>query len=178
MTRLHRSLTTTLIALIAGWCWLGVADAATALASSGGASAPVGSSPSARGKANAHGKRKRHSAKGIATWFGPGFYGQKTACGQTLTPAMLGIASRTLPCGTLVRVSFRGRVVVVPVLDRGPYGGVGAEWDLTAGAASALGALDTIRVRTKIVGRVANTPALGAPAVSPQVSAAGGAQAG
>ena len=43
---------------------------------------------------------------GIATWFGPGFYGKKTACGQTLTPAIVGVANRTLPCGTLVKVSY------------------------------------------------------------------------
>ena len=44
----------------------------------------------------------------IATWFGPGFYGKKTACGQTLTPAVVGVANRTLPCGTLVKVNYRG----------------------------------------------------------------------
>ena len=44
----------------------------------------------------------------IATWFGPGFYGQTTACGQILTPEIVGVANRTLPCGTLVKVSYRG----------------------------------------------------------------------
>ena len=58
---------------------------------------------------------------GIATWFGPGFYGKKTACGQTLTPAVVGVANRTLPCGTLVKVSYEGQRLTVPVLDRGPY---------------------------------------------------------
>src|ERR1700689_2099840 len=72
-------------------------------------------------------------ASGTATWFGPGFYGKRTACGQTLTPSVIGVANRTLPCGTLVKVSYRGHELTVPVLDRGPYGHNGADWDLTAG---------------------------------------------
>src|SRR5271157_258881 len=58
---------------------------------------------------------------GIATWFGPGFYGKKTACGQTMTPALVGVANRTLPCGTLVKVSYHGHLLTLPVIDRGPY---------------------------------------------------------
>ena len=82
----------------------------------------------------------------LATWFGPGFYGQTTACGQTLTPAVVGVANRTLPCGTLVKFSYRGHAAVVPVIDRGPYAHNGAQWDLTSGAASALGIGDTVRL--------------------------------
>ena len=54
-----------------------------------------------------------HGAQ-IATWFGPGFYGQKTACGQTMSPIIVGVASRTLPCGTLVLVNYRGHRLTVP----------------------------------------------------------------
>src|SRR3978361_725340 len=50
----------------------------------------------------------------LATWFGPGFYGQRTACGQTLTPAVVGVANRTLPCGTLVRFGYKGRAATSP----------------------------------------------------------------
>jgi len=114
---------------------------------------------------------------GIATWFGPGFYGQTTACGQTLTPAVIGVANRTLPCGTLVRVSFHGHALIVPVLDRGPYAH-GADWDLTAGAAQALDIVETVRVGTRVVGSEPNTPLLGSPPVTPAEAATGGAQAG
>jgi rare lipoprotein A (peptidoglycan hydrolase) len=73
------------------------------------------------------------------SWYGPGFYGHRTACGKTLTTTLLGVAHRTLPCGTMV--SFRnpsnGRVVTVPVVDRGPYV-AGRQWDLTAGACKAI----------------------------------------
>ncbi len=97
----------------------------------------------------------------IATWFGPGFYGSTTACGQKMTPTLVGVASRTLPCGTLVQIGYHGHRLTVPVLDRGPYGHMGAMWDLTAGTAHALGITETVRVHTTVVGSVANTPALG-----------------
>jgi len=116
----------------------------------------------------------------IATWFGPGFYGQKTACGQKMTPVVVGVASRTLPCGTLVQVHYRSLELTVPVIDRGPYAKNGAVWDLTAGAASALTIDETVRVKTKIVGRAANTPNLGAPVQAQQsleASAVGGTAA-
>ena len=99
----------------------------------------------------------------LATWFGPGFYGHKTACGQTMSPALVGVASRTLPCGTLVRVGYRGQQLTVPVLDRGPYGHIGAVWDLTAGAARSLDITETVHVVTEVVGGLPNTPSLGQP---------------
>lgn len=66
----------------------------------------------------------------LATWYGPGFYGNGTACGSTLTQQSWGIAHRTLPCGTLVHLSYRGKSVSVKVIDRGPYSG--ATVDLTS----------------------------------------------
>ncbi len=103
----------------------------------------------------------------LATWFGPGFYGQTTACGQTLTPAVIGVANRTLPCGTLVKFSYKGRAATVPVIDRGPYAHNGAQWDLTTEAAHVLGMADTARLHTSIVGSVPNTPTLGLPPGAP-----------
>jgi rare lipoprotein A len=100
----------------------------------------------------------------LATWFGPGFYGQTTACGQMLTPAVVGVANRTLPCGTLVEFGYKGRSAIVPVIDRGPYAHNGAQWDLTSGAAAALGMSDTARLHAKIVGSAPDTPTLGLPA--------------
>lgn len=73
-----------------------------------------------------------------ATFYGPGFFGQQTACGQTLTPDMHGVAHKKLPCGTLVAVTFGGRETVVPVIDRGPFHD-GYSWDLTQATADALG---------------------------------------
>ncbi|HWI21837.1 MAG TPA: septal ring lytic transglycosylase RlpA family protein [Baekduia sp.] len=56
-----------------------------------------------------------------ATWFGPGFYGNRTHCGQRMTRRLLGVAHKTLRCGTLVEVFYRGRSLTVPVVDRGPF---------------------------------------------------------
>ena len=86
-----------------------------------------------------------------ATWYGPGFYGRTTACGQTMSRTLVGVAHRTLPCGTKVAVMYKGRVMTVPVVDRGPFRN-GAFWDLTHATAQALGfeytdAIGAVRVR-------------------------------
>ena len=72
-----------------------------------------------------------------ATWYGPGLYGRHTACGQTLRPGTLGVAHRSLPCGTAVKFVFHGRQIVTRVIDRGPYA-KGYRLDLTNGAREAL----------------------------------------
>jgi hypothetical protein len=65
-----------------------------------------------------------------ASYYGPGLYGGALACGGTLQPGTLGVAHKYLPCGTKVRLRYRGRSVTVPVVDRGPYVG-GRDFDLT-----------------------------------------------
>ena len=72
-----------------------------------------------------------------ATWYGPGFYGQRTACGQRLRRGTLGVAHRSLPCGTEVSLLHHGRTITVRVIDRGPYSG-SADWDLTEETANRL----------------------------------------
>jgi len=66
-----------------------------------------------------------------ASYYGPGLYGNATACGGRLSPSTVGVAHKTLPCGTKVTLRYRGRTVTVPVIDRGPYAG-NREYDLTA----------------------------------------------
>jgi rare lipoprotein A len=74
----------------------------------------------------------------LASWYGPGFYGSRTACGGTMSPTRLGVANKSLPCGTRVSLRYHGRSVTVPVIDRGPY--VGArEFDLTVATKRKLG---------------------------------------
>jgi rare lipoprotein A len=75
---------------------------------------------------------------GHASWYGPGFYGGRTACGWRLGAGTLGVAHKSLPCGTRVTFRYRGRSVTVPVIDRGPYVG-GRQWDLTGATKSRLG---------------------------------------
>lgn len=90
-------------------------------------------------------KRARSSAQevnvyrpALASYYGPGLYGNGTACGPTLTPGTLGVAHKTLPCGAKVTLRHRGRTVTVPVIDRGPYAGA-REYDLTAATKAKLG---------------------------------------
>jgi rare lipoprotein A len=73
-----------------------------------------------------------------ASWYGPGFYGRHLACGGTLRPGRIGVANKTLPCGTRVRLHYHGRTVTAPVIDRGPYAG-GRTYDLTAATKRKLG---------------------------------------
>lgn len=77
----------------------------------------------------------------VASFYGPGFYGNRTACGQTLTTTLQGVAHRTLPCGSPVRLAYAGREVTVPVVDRGPHV-AGREFDLTYATKTALGCPD------------------------------------
>jgi rare lipoprotein A len=88
----------------------------------------------------------------VATWYGPGFYGHKTACGVKMTRTLLGVAHKRLPCGTEVAVLYRGRRITVPVVDRGPFRH-GTAYDLTAATAQALrfdhtARLGAVRLRT------------------------------
>ena len=65
-----------------------------------------------------------------ASYYGPGLYGNRLACGGTLTPSTIGVAHKSLPCGTRVVFRHRGRTVQARVIDRGPYV-AGREYDLT-----------------------------------------------
>jgi hypothetical protein len=70
-----------------------------------------------------------------ASWYGGG---GEMACGGFLTSSTLGVANKTLPCGTLVTLRYDGRTVRVPVVDRGPYV-AGRDFDLTEATKRALG---------------------------------------
>lgn len=74
------------------------------------------------------------------SFYGPGFYGRRTACGLAYTTTIVGVAHRSLPCGTMVRFRnpYNGRELTVPVIDRGPYV-AGRTWDLSGAACRALG---------------------------------------
>jgi rare lipoprotein A (peptidoglycan hydrolase) len=73
-----------------------------------------------------------------ASYYGPGLYGNGVACGGTLLPGTMGVANKTLPCGTKVKLRYHGRSVTVPVIDRGPYV-AGRDYDLTEAVKEKLG---------------------------------------
>ncbi len=72
-----------------------------------------------------------------ASWYGPGFWGNKTACGNTLRPRTMGVAHKTLPCGSRVLIGYKGRYAMATVIDRGPFI-KGRAWDLTLALSDAL----------------------------------------
>jgi rare lipoprotein A len=98
--------------------------------------------------------------RALATFFGPGLYGRRTACGQRLTARLEGVAHKTLPCGTQVAVRYGTTEIVVPVVDRGPFRR-GTSFDLTAATATALGFGGTDYIGAVSVAKPAPRPARG-----------------
>ncbi|MBK1990960.1 septal ring lytic transglycosylase RlpA family protein [Sphaerospermopsis aphanizomenoides BCCUSP55] len=94
--------------------------------------------------------------KGMASWYGYDWSGNKTASGERFNPEAMTAAHRSLPLGTKVRVTNtnNGRSVVVRINDRGPYIG-GRIIDLSAGAARLLGMIGSgiAPVRLEVLGR-------------------------
>ena len=85
----------------------------------------------------------------VASWYGPGFFGGRTACGQTYTPDLAGVAHPTLPCGTIVTLTHGGRAVTVPVIDRGPFV-MGRSLDLSSATRAALACTDLCTLSLRI----------------------------
>jgi len=69
--------------------------------------------------------------RATVSWYGPGLYGNKLGCGGRLTPSTIGVANKSLPCGTRLTLRKGGHIVRARVVDRGPYVG-GREFDLTS----------------------------------------------
>jgi rare lipoprotein A (peptidoglycan hydrolase) len=132
--RLRRAVSLALLALI-------VTGAGSAQAATGGASLAYGGT-SPEGQDLVFSPFRSAGA----SWYGPGLYGNKTACGQTLRATTIGVAHRSLPCGTMVKFVYQGHALIAPVIDRGPYV-KGRAWDLTAAASEALefDGVDTLR---------------------------------
>lgn len=91
---------------------------------------------------------------GMASWYGPGFHGRKTASGERFNQHALTAAHKTLPLGTLVQVRNldNNRSVVVTINDRGPFVR-GRVIDLSRGAAQKIGLASTEKVEITVIGR-------------------------
>jgi rare lipoprotein A (peptidoglycan hydrolase) len=140
------------VALIA--CGLAGLLALIGPAAAGAATGGVSTASADRATQSVAGLAFSSMRSAAATWYGPGFYGNRTACGQTLRPRTVGVAHRSLPCGTTVRFLYRGRSLIARVIDRGPYT-AGHDWDLTNGARLALGFDGSNTVRYAIARRYA-----------------------
>lgn len=88
---------------------------------------------------------------GEASWYGPGFFGNRTANGEVFRPGTMTAAHRTLPFGTMVKVTnlVNGRSATVRINDRGPFHG-GRIIDLAHGAAQQLGVVASGVARVKL----------------------------
>lgn len=82
----------------------------------------------------------------VSSHYGPSLWGNRTACGQRLTRRTWGVAHRTAPCGRRVTLRYRGRVVRVRVIDRGPFVW-GRTFDLTQRTARRLCGCDWWGIR-------------------------------
>jgi len=122
----------------------GIAGPATIAALRAGKRACSSKTPSSGGRGNSGGVNRTR----VVTWYGPGWYGRRTACGNTLTSRLMGVAHKTLPCGTVVYFKFRGHTVKTKVVDRGPYAS-GVHYDLTWAAARKLGVISIGRATVR-----------------------------
>jgi rare lipoprotein A len=106
---------------------------------------------------------------GLASYYGPGFHGKETASGTIFNQSAMTAAHRTLPLGTVVKVTNleNGRAVTLKVTDRGPYGRnyrKGTIIDVSKGAARRLHFLRDGLVRVKV--EVVRSPLESAEAVA------------
>lgn len=92
-----------------------------------------------------------YSREGVASWYGPGFHGRKTASGERFNQRDLTCAHRTLPFGTRLKVTnlANGESLIVTVNDRGPYVGRRIV-DLSREAARRLDILGTGTARVRL----------------------------
>ena len=127
-----------------GWCLVGMLAAVT-LVLIAAARPAVSASP-------------RRVQLGLASWYGPGFHGEETASGEIFNQREMVAAHRSLPLGSVVRVTNveNGRRVVVRVIDRGPYGRnyrKGTIIDVSRGAARRLGFITDglVKVRVEVL---------------------------
>lgn len=96
-------------------------------------------------EAAAAAREAAHASDVFSSYYGPGLYGHRTACGQILTAGVLGVAHRSLPCGTPVTLQYGSATLTVPVIDRGPYV-LSRVFDLTYATKVALGCPDLCRL--------------------------------
>jgi len=102
--------------------------------------------------AQTSGSYSEYTEEGMASWYGPGFHGRKTANGERFNTNDLTAAHKSLPFNTLLRVTNleNGRYTIVRVNDRGPYAR-GRIIDLSYAAKTEIGMGGLAKVKIEIV---------------------------
>jgi Lytic transglycolase len=137
--RRRRGLSLRLVASLIAFAVFATASISVARAATGGAAA-FAPPPAATPTEAPEGGEVAFSPYRVAgaSWYGgPTMWGRKTACGATLRQDTLGVAHRSLPCGTTVKFLYHGHALITQVIDRGPYVR-GRAWDLTQAASEAI----------------------------------------
>ena len=102
--------------------------------------------------------------RGMASWYGPGFHGNKTANGERYDMHKLTAAHRTLPLGSIavVRSATTGKEVTVRINDRGPFA-KGRVLDLSYAGAQTLGMVGhgTDQIELRVIGFQGRTAEVG-----------------
>lgn len=89
-----------------------------------------------------------------ASWYGSKFYGHTTANGTSYNAKAWGVAAtRDIPMGTMVEISYGGKTVKAPVFDRGGFGELGRKFDLSYAVAQSLGFSGVQTIKYRVVGR-------------------------
>ena len=86
-----------------------------------------------------------------ASWYGGGFHGKKTASGEVFNMYAMTTAHNSLPFGTVVKVSYKGKSVNVRVNDTGGFAKYGRQFDLSRGAARSIGCHGVCKIQYEIV---------------------------
>lgn len=102
--------------------------------------------------AQTSGSYSEYSEEGIASWYGPGFHGRKTASGERFDTHELTAAHKTLPFNTLLKVTNleNGKTTIVRINDRGPFVR-GRIIDLSMAAKNEIEMGGTVKVRIEVV---------------------------
>ena len=88
-----------------------------------------------------------------ASWYGPNFHGKKTASGERFNQNAMTTAHNSLPFGTIVQVSYKGKSVLVRVNDTGGFAKYGRQFDLSKGAAKAIGCPGVCQIDYEVVSK-------------------------
>jgi len=110
------------------------------------------SKPSTDHKVRGSKSSKGYKTTGLASWYGPGFHGRRTASGDRFNMYAMTAAHKTLPLDSKVKVTNlkNNKSIIVTINDRGPYV-KGRSIDLSLASARALGVIGTAKVQMVVL---------------------------
>ena len=89
----------------------------------------------------------------VASWYGPGFHGKKTASGEVFNQNAMTTAHNKFKFGTIVKVTYKGKSVNVRVNDTGGFAKYGRQFDLSKAAAKAIGCPGVCKIKYEVLNK-------------------------